>query len=65
MQVKDIIEKLSAYDGNAFFFLESTYQPYAGARPVTDIYRVIGIYGRGAPHARLEYCGEKPDREEE
>ena len=64
MQVKDVIKELSAYDGDAFFFLESTYQPYAGARPVTDIYRVIDIYGRGDPHAVLEYCGEKPDAED-
>ena len=64
MQVKDVIEELSAYDGEAFFFLESTYQPYAGARPVTDIYRMTKIYGRGAPHAILEYCGEKPDGED-
>ena len=64
MRVKDVIEKLSAYDGDAFFFLESTYQLYEWERPVTDIYRVIKIYGRGAPHAVLEYCGEKPDAEE-
>ena len=64
MQVKDVIEELGTYDGEAFFFLESTYQPYAGARSVTDIYRVTKIYGRCAPHAILEYCGEKPDSEE-
>lgn len=26
MRVKDVIEELGAYDGYAFFFLESTYQ---------------------------------------
>ena len=31
---------------------------------LTDIYRMTKIYGRGAPHAILEYCGEKPDGED-
>jgi hypothetical protein len=64
MKVKDIIEKLLLYDGETEFFLEAKYQPYAGANEVIDIYRMTDIYGRGAPHAILEYCGEKPDGEE-